>query len=71
MTIAETILGSAVVAGTSAIIGVYIGKNNKVSSDTCDERREACRCFIAEKISSIEHKLDALVKLVHEKLLGL
>jgi hypothetical protein len=71
MTIAETILGSLVVAGVSALIGVFVGKHNKVSSNTCDERREACRCFIAEKISSIEHKLDALVKLVHEKLLGL
>jgi hypothetical protein len=71
MTNTETILGGVVVSCISSIIGLYIGKYDKVATGTCEERRESCRCFIAAEITAIKKKLDELVELVNKKILGI
>ena len=71
MTGLEQGLITLVVALISGIIGNYIGSWNSVKNPICSERRDSCQLLIAEKLASMEKKIDALTKLVDNKLLGI
>ena len=71
MTGLEQGLITLVVALISGIIGNYVGSWNSVKNSVCSERRNSCQSLLAEKLISMEKKIDALTKLVDSKLLGI
>jgi len=66
-----TILGGIVVAGVSLAVGKYVGGNGKVTDEHCNEKRTACQELLAIKIDNLITKVEALTKVVNNKLLGL
>lgn len=60
------ILGSMVITFVGAMIGHYFGSKNKVSDNTCSERRSMCSQLLTDKInhliSSVEKLEDKLDK---------
>jgi len=51
----------------SGAVGKYIGGNNKMSEDHCEEKREACQMLITERIDNLAGKVEDLTKAVKSK----
>ena len=55
------ILGGAILAIITGIIGKTIGSNGKVKEETCGERRLTCNKLIDEKLQNMDQKLDVIL----------
>lgn len=63
MTVVETVLVGLVLNVVSFEVGNRLAGKNKVSNDSCKERREACNALVCQKIDSLkQHITDSLSK---------
>lgn len=62
MTPLETLLGGVVISVASGLLGARVGSWNKVSVDTCSERRLACNRIIENELKSLRDTLEKIWK---------
>ena len=66
-----TVLGGVVIAIMAGAIGKSVGANGKISEGHCEEKRKSCQSLLGEKIDNVGKKVDALAKVVSDKILSL
>lgn len=54
------ILGSTVIAVVTSAIGFFFGGKQKVTEETCKERRDGLTAYLELKFQVLEDKIDSL-----------